>query len=64
MTSTNVIWGSYLGRDCNSTDFESLEDERLTSGVTYTCPEVLTYKKKTYPVLEILLEGNHVDKQL
>lgn len=41
--------------------FESLEDERTTSGVTYTRPEVLTYKKKKYPVPEVLMNGNHAD---
>lgn len=39
--------------------FESLEDERATSGVAYTRPEVLTYKKKKYAVPEVLLQGNH-----
>ncbi len=41
--------------------FESLEDERPTSGVTYTRPEVLTYKKKKHPVPEVLLNGNHAE---
>lgn len=39
--------------------FESLEDERATSGVTYTRPEVLIYKKQYYPVPAVLLSGNH-----
>ncbi|MBP9843153.1 MAG: tRNA (guanosine(37)-N1)-methyltransferase TrmD [Candidatus Pacebacteria bacterium] len=39
--------------------FESLEDERATSGVTYTRPEVLVYKKKKHPVPEVLMNGNH-----
>jgi tRNA (guanine37-N1)-methyltransferase len=39
--------------------FESLEDERATEGVTYTRPEVLKYKKKTYEVPKVLVEGNH-----
>jgi len=39
--------------------FESLEDERVTSGVTYTRPEILTYKKKKHSVPEVLLQGNH-----
>ena len=44
--------------------FESLEDERATSGETYTRPPVLTYKKQTYAVPDVLLEGNHkeIDK--
>lgn len=41
--------------------FESLEDERATSGVTYTRPEVLVYKKKKYPVPEVLMGGNHAE---
>ena len=39
--------------------FESLEDERATSGETYTRPEVLKYKKKEYMVPKVLTEGNH-----
>ena len=41
--------------------FESLEDERATSGVTYTRPEVLVYKKQKYPVPEVLIGGNHAE---
>ncbi len=39
--------------------FESLEEERISSGAMYTRPEVLTYKKKKYQVPEVLLGGNH-----
>ena len=39
--------------------FESLEDERATTGETYTRPEVLKYKKKEYFVPKVLVEGNH-----
>lgn len=39
--------------------FESLEDERVSSGEMYTRPDVLTYKKKKYPVPEVLPGGNH-----
>lgn len=39
--------------------FESLEDERATTGETYTRPEVLKYKKKEYAVPKVLVEGNH-----
>jgi len=39
--------------------YESLEDERPTSGITYTRPEVLVYKKRKYSVPEVLLQGNH-----
>lgn len=41
--------------------FESLEDERVTEGVTYTRPEVLSYKKKEYKVPQVLVEGNHAE---
>lgn len=41
--------------------FESLEDERVTEGVTYTRPEVLSYKKKEYKVPPVLVEGNHAE---
>lgn len=39
----------------------SLEESRVTSGVTYTRPEVLTYKKQNYPVPKVLVEGNHAE---
>lgn len=39
--------------------FESLEDERATTGETYTRPEILKYKKKEYVVPKVLVEGNH-----
>lgn len=39
--------------------FESLEDERITSGETYTRPEVLVYKKKRYKVESVFLSGHH-----
>ena len=39
--------------------FESLEDDRVTTGETYTRPEVLKYKKKEYSVPKVLVEGNH-----
>jgi tRNA (guanine37-N1)-methyltransferase len=39
--------------------FESLEDERPTTGETYTRPEVITYKKKKYTVPDVFLSGNH-----
>jgi tRNA (guanine37-N1)-methyltransferase len=44
--------------------FESLEEERPTSGEVYTRPEVYTYKKKDYVVPKVLVEGNHkeIDK--
>ncbi len=41
--------------------FESLEEERVSSGEMYTRPEVLTYKKKQYRVPLVLLTGNHVE---
>lgn len=39
--------------------FESLEEERVSSGEMYTRPAILTYKKKKYPVPEVLQNGNH-----
>lgn len=39
--------------------FESLEDERVSSGEMYTRPEVLEYKKKKYKVPQVFLSGNH-----
>lgn len=41
--------------------FESLEDERVSSGEMYTRPEVLEYKKKKYKVPTVLTEGNHAE---
>lgn len=40
-------------------EHDSLEDDRVTSGVTYTRPEVLEYKKKKYPVPDVLVAGDH-----
>ncbi len=39
--------------------FESLEEERVSSGEMYTRPEVLAYKKKKYAVPVVLTQGNH-----
>lgn len=39
--------------------FESLEEERVSSSVFYTRPEVLNYKGKNYKVPKVLLSGNH-----
>ncbi len=39
--------------------FESLEDERVSSGEMYTRPEVLEYKKKKHKVPSVLVNGNH-----
>lgn len=39
--------------------FESLEEERVSSGEMYTRPEVLEYKKKKYKVPSVFLSGNH-----
>jgi tRNA (guanine37-N1)-methyltransferase len=41
--------------------FESLEDERVSSGEMYTRPEVLEYKKKKYKVPPVLMGGNHAE---
>jgi tRNA (guanine37-N1)-methyltransferase len=44
--------------------FESLEDERATSGKVYTRPEVFKHKNKVFEVPKVLVEGNHkeIDK--
>lgn len=42
-------------------DHDSLEDERATTGETYTRPEVLEFKKKKYKVPEVFLSGNHAE---
>ncbi len=39
--------------------FESLEDQRVSSGEMYTRPEILEYKKKKYQVPPIYLSGRH-----
>lgn len=39
--------------------FESLEEERISSGEMYTRPEVLVYKKKKHTVPPVFLSGNH-----
>lgn len=39
--------------------FESLEDERVTSGEAYTRPETIVYKKKKYIVPAVYMSGNH-----
>ncbi len=41
--------------------FESLEDERVTDGTSYTRPEVLKYKNQEYAVPEVLVNGNHAE---
>lgn len=40
-------------------NFDSREEERISSSEMYTRPEVLTYKGKKYKVPAILLSGNH-----
>lgn len=39
--------------------YESLEDQRETSGETYTRPETIKFKGKNYQVPKVLVEGNH-----
>ncbi len=39
--------------------FESLEEERVSTGEVYTRPEILKYKNKNYRVPKVLLSGNH-----
>jgi tRNA (guanine37-N1)-methyltransferase len=41
--------------------FESLEEERVSSGEMYTRPEILVYKGKKHSVPKVLLGGNHKD---
>jgi tRNA (guanine37-N1)-methyltransferase len=45
-------------------DIESVEENRISSPLVYTRPEVLKYKGKNYKVPEVLLGGNHkeIDK--
>lgn len=45
--------------------FESLEEERISSGEMYTRPEVIEYKKKKYTVPPVYLSGHHknIEKQ-
>lgn len=39
--------------------YESLEEERVSSSLVYTRPEVLKYKGKNYRVPKVLLSGHH-----
>lgn len=39
--------------------FESLEDERVSSGEMYTRPDTLKFKDKNYKVPKVFLSGNH-----
>lgn len=43
--------------------FDSLEEERTSSGEMYTRPEILEYKKKKYKVPPVFLSGNHADME-
>lgn len=40
-------------------DFDSLEENRISSHDVYTRPEEVVYKGKKYKVPEVLLSGNH-----
>jgi tRNA (guanine37-N1)-methyltransferase len=40
-------------------NFNSREEERVSSGEIYTRPEVLIYKNKKYKVPKVLLSGDH-----
>jgi tRNA (guanine37-N1)-methyltransferase len=40
-------------------NYESLEEERISSSEVYTRPEILKYKNKNYKVPKVLLSGNH-----
>ncbi len=45
-------------------NFESREEERISSKEVYTRPEVLKYKNKNYRVPKVLLSGNHKEIDL
>lgn len=40
-------------------NFDSREEERVSSSEIYTRPEILIYNKKKYKVPKVLLSGNH-----
>ena len=40
---------------------ESLEDDRATTGESYTRPEVFEWKQKKYVVPEVFVQGNHAE---
>jgi tRNA (guanine37-N1)-methyltransferase len=40
---------------------ESVEENRITNGVSYTRPEVFKWKGKSYKVPKVLTTGNHKD---
>jgi tRNA (guanine37-N1)-methyltransferase len=42
-------------------NFDSREEERVSSSLVYTRPEVLVHGKKKYKVPKVLLSGNHKD---
>lgn len=42
-------------------DFDSIEENRISSHDVYTRPEEIVYKGKKYKVPEVLLSGNHAE---
>lgn len=42
-------------------DLDSLEDDRATTGETYTRPEILEYKKAKLKVPEVFVSGHHAE---
>ncbi len=42
-------------------NFDSREEERISSSEVYTRPEVFSHKNKKYKVPKVLLSGNHAD---
>ena len=40
-------------------NFDSREEERISSSEMYTRPELLVYKNKKYKVPKVLLSGDH-----
>lgn len=42
-------------------NFDSREEERISSSLVYTRPEVIVHNNKKYKVPNVLLSGNHAD---
>lgn len=42
-------------------NFDSREEERISSSLVYTRPEVILHNNKKYKVPKVLLSGNHAD---
>lgn len=44
-------------------NFDSREEERISSSEIYTRPEILEFNKKKYRVPKVLLSGNHKEME-